>query len=241
METLPSLCSQCRLIFSPKSFNVEHDDETIIKEYTCNDTLPDLPDLQRTVLSCALCNQLRKRITAYTWPATLLHESIWEAELGPEQEGISMLEVKVASAQAEITVRFDIFADPGSYASEHMRVRRRPPSTDRLSAKCIQRLHEKIEKCADIHWQCNPGIEEFWPSRLIDVGPADGSVDARLTVTSGRPEKYLAFSHCWGVPGQGVRMLKTTAATLESHMSGIPLSKYVSPPIIANSIIIIKS
>ncbi|OAL05215.1 hypothetical protein IQ06DRAFT_210672, partial [Phaeosphaeriaceae sp. SRC1lsM3a] len=107
-----------------------------------------------------------------------------------------------------------------------MRVRRRPPSTDRLSAKCIQRLHEKIEKCADIHWQCNPGIEEFWPSRLIDVGPADGSVDARLTVTSGRPEKYLAFSHCWGVPGQGVRMLKTTAATLESHMSGIPLSKY---------------
>jgi hypothetical protein len=27
------------------------------------------------------------------------------------------------------------------------------------------------------------GNEEFWPTRVIDVGPADGSDDAKLVVT----------------------------------------------------------
>jgi hypothetical protein len=44
---------------------------------------------------------------------------------------------------------------------------------------------------------------------VIDVGPADRSVDAKLVVTSSRPQEYLALSHCWGAPGPEVRMLRT--------------------------------
>lgn len=239
MERGTTLCDHCRFIFAPDSFNIEQDDETVIPEYIRSDTLPQLPTLSATATTCAFCAQLKNRLSAHTWPesarnivigpAKLLHESMWESDLTPEQEGISMLEVSAASGSVEITLRFDHFAERGSYASEHMRVRRRPPSTDRLFTMCVKRLHEMIAKCADVHWQCNPGDEEFWPTRLIDVDPADGTVDARLFVTSGAAEKYLALSHCWGVPGPGVRMLKTTTSTLESHLSDIPLNKYVQP------------
>lgn len=242
MEKIPSLCGHCRLIFSPESFNVNEEDENVITDYVRIDTLPNLPNLQKDAISgCAFCTELKDRILVHEWPdnvrdltigpATLLHESMWETDLTPEQEGISMLEIVVNSTQVSTTLRFDIFADLGSYASTHMRVRRRPPATDRLSAKCIERLQEMIAKCAGVHWQCNPGDEEFWPTRVIDVGPADGSVDAKLVVTSGEPQEYLALSHCWGVPGPGMRMLKTTTSTIESHMRGIPLERYYSHPI----------
>jgi hypothetical protein len=244
----PSLCDHCRLIFLPESFNIHQDDETVITEYSRTDTLPDLANLQKYGdLGCIFCTELSERISTYKWPdnardisigpATLLHESMWEAELTPEQEGISMLEVAVSSAQIKTTIRFDIFADPGSYASTHMRVRRRPPSTVRLSTKCIERLHDLIKQCAGVHWQCNPGDEEFWPTRGIDVGPADGSIDAKVVATSGKPEEYLALSHCWGVPGPGVRMLKTTTSTMKSHLSGIPLDRYVQQSLLPWSII----
>jgi hypothetical protein len=93
--------------------------------------------------------------------------------------------------------------------------------------KCIERLHKLIKQRAGVHWQCNPRDEEFWPTRVIDVGPADGSVDAKVVATSGKPDEYLALSHFWGVPGPGVQMLKLTTSTMKSHLNGIPLDRYV--------------
>lgn len=237
MAEMRSLYEHCRLIFAPQYFNVQQDDETIIPEYIRNDTLPALPNLSASAPTCAFCAQLKNHISSHQWPekardvtigpAKLLHESMWESDLTSEQEGIMMLEVSVKSGDAELTLRFDVFAERGSFASNHMRIRRRPPSIDRVSTKCIERMHEMIDKCADVHWQCNPGDERFWPTRVLDVGPADGSVDAKVIVTSGEPEMYLALSHCWGVPGPGVRLLKTTTETLEAHMCAIATQEYV--------------
>ncbi|KAH7090617.1 heterokaryon incompatibility protein-domain-containing protein [Paraphoma chrysanthemicola] len=234
MEPVLTLCEYCCILFSHKSFNVDNESETTVASFLHVDTLPELLRLRKNSDSgCAFCAELRRRITAHDWPdnarelrigpAMLIHESMWET-LEPEQEGISMIEVPVASdAAARILLRFDIFAAPGSYASTQMRVRRRPPSNDRTSPEGIARVRELISDCTDGHWQCNQGDKGFWPTRLIDVGPTDGSRLAKLVKTSGVPSKYLALSHCWGLPGLGIRTLKTTSATIASHMIGIPL------------------
>jgi hypothetical protein len=100
MKDIRSLCGHCCRIFSPESFNVDEEDETIIKNHSRIHTLPRLPSLQKAASSgCTFCNELKERILAHSWPdnvrnitmgpATLLHETFWEVKLTPEQEDIS--------------------------------------------------------------------------------------------------------------------------------------------------------
>ncbi|CAN9447774.1 unnamed protein product [Alternaria alternata] len=235
MSSDAPLCQICRRIFLPEIFNVEEEYSTAVVDYVRSDTLPDLPVLHEEAnKGCPFCTELKKRISALEWPkdvrdvtigsATWLHESFWESELSPEQEGIVLLEVQVSCpVTPPHTLHFEVFAHAGSFASTHMRVRRLPPSTDRYSSACIERLQQMISKCAGVHWQCEPGNEDFWPTRVIDVGAVDETADPRLVVTSGPASRYVALSHCWGKPGPGVRMLKTLSTDIQSHMLGIPL------------------
>ncbi|CAN9146386.1 unnamed protein product [Alternaria alternata] len=235
MSSDAPLCQICRRIFLPEIFNVEEEYSTAVVDYVRSDTLPDLPVLHEEAnKGCPFCTELKKRISALEWPkdvrdvtigpATWLHESFWESELSPEQEGIVLLEVQVSCpVTPPHTLHFEVFAHAGSFASTHMRVRRLPPSTDRYSSACIERLQQMISKCAGVHWQCEPGNEDFWPTRVIDVGVVDETADPRLVITSGPASRYVALSHCWGKPGPGVRMLKTLSTNIQSHMLGIPL------------------
>ncbi|KAH7344239.1 heterokaryon incompatibility protein-domain-containing protein [Pyrenochaeta sp. MPI-SDFR-AT-0127] len=59
------------------------------------------------------------------------------------------------------------------------------------------------------------------PSRVVDVGPADGSEDPRLLKTNEMRGTYLTLSHCWG---NGV-MTKTVAENLEIRMKGIAMGE----------------
>lgn len=70
--------------------------------------------------------------------------------------------------------------------------------------------------------------QTFLPSRLIDVGPADGSQDPKLIITSDVVDpglrQYAALSHCWG------------GAKLDQiGISSDYLTDISSPPIIFNS------
>jgi hypothetical protein len=38
------------------------------------------------------------------------------------------------------------------------------------------------------------------PTRVIDVGPADGSEDPRVEISAGRSGNWAALSYCWGGP-----------------------------------------
>lgn len=237
MSSDAPLCQICRRIFLPEIFNVEEEYSTAVVDYVRSDTLPDLPVLHEEAnKGCPFCTELKKRISALEWPkdvrdvtigpATWLHESFWESELSPEQEGIVLLEVQVSCpVTPPHTLHFEVFAHAGSFASTHMRVRRLPPSTDRYSSACIERLQQMISKCAGVHWQCESGNEDFWPTRVIDVGAVDETADPRLVVTSKPASRYVALSHCWGKPGPGVRMLKTLSTNIQSHMLGIPLER----------------
>ena len=61
-------------------------------------------------------------------------------------------------------------------------------------------------------------MEPTLPTRIIDVGPSDGSQEPRLVVTDGNRGRYIALSHCWGTQEQ----LKTEIATLKERLHHIP-------------------
>lgn len=57
------------------------------------------------------------------------------------------------------------------------------------------------------------------PSRVIDVGPPDGSQHPRLLESRGQTGEYIALSHCWGT----AQVLTTTQRSMEKRLARIPL------------------
>lgn len=82
-----------------------------------------------------------------------------------------------------------------------------------------------IHDCCTKHQEiCPPIVDNDLPTRLIDVGPADGSEDPRLVNPSkGEKGRYLALSHCWGISTIKER-LTTTVTTLDIRLKSIPMS-----------------
>jgi Heterokaryon incompatibility protein (HET) len=81
-----------------------------------------------------------------------------------------------------------------------------------------------LRNCLTSHPNC-PKPGSFLPSRVIDVGPEDGSEDPyvrdtrKYTVPSNK-KLYATLSHCWG----NSPMITTTRATLLERSNGIPIS-----------------
>lgn len=57
------------------------------------------------------------------------------------------------------------------------------------------------------------------PTRVIDVGPRDGSKDPHLFISKGKQGNYITLSYCWGNKAN----LCTESRTLESFTKLIPL------------------
>ncbi|TVY92656.1 hypothetical protein LAWI1_G001452 [Lachnellula willkommii] len=73
------------------------------------------------------------------------------------------------------------------------------------------------------------------PSRVIDVGPSNGSQVPHLHVCE-QPEEgfWIALSHCWG----SIPLLRTTTQTLSKHKQGMPMSSL--PPSFRDAVIITR-
>jgi len=85
-------------------------------------------------------------------------------------------------------------------------------------------IRKWIDTCVNTHPACKKSISgdaipliTRLPTRVIDVGPSDGSESPYLLETKGLDGKYIALSHCWG--GRACTM--TTTASLDSHRQGI--------------------
>jgi hypothetical protein len=76
-----------------------------------------------------------------------------------------------------------------------------------------------LDDCIRNHDRCIRPSNPRLPTRVIDVGPSDGSVQPRLFETGGQRGKYLALSHCWGSSWR----LVTTQQNIEELKTGIPL------------------
>ena len=83
-----------------------------------------------------------------------------------------------------------------------------------------------IGTCIKDHPQCNASklSSSYLPTRLIDVGPADGSVNPRLVLRKQHGilrRQYVTLSYCWG----GISKVQLTSLTFDTLRSGIPIEE----------------
>lgn len=75
-----------------------------------------------------------------------------------------------------------------------------------------------IQDCRDNHQECLSWSKspEFCPTRLVDVGPPDGSQNPHLYIHGPADERvdYLTLSHCWGATTNIYRLTTDTMAEM---------------------------
>jgi hypothetical protein len=92
-----------------------------------------------------------------------------------------------------------------------------------------------LDECVKAHASCSTRAP-YIPTRLIDVGPPDGSAEPVLVETTKQPQhdssllippndrtnfgRYVTLSHCWGDTDH----LTTTSTTIEDRKRSIPFS-----------------
>jgi hypothetical protein len=59
------------------------------------------------------------------------------------------------------------------------------------------------------------------PTRVLDVGPADGSSEPCLVLARGIQSPYVALSHCWG----SSKPLVTWTSHIQEHLAVIPFQR----------------
>src|SRR5436189_4140624 len=94
-------------------------------------------------------------------------------------------------------------------------------------ASRISTVVEFLDACHSHHPRCLPATNDhvILPSRFVDVGSHDGSVEPRLVSSSAisSTEKYTTLSHCWGAHPDNMP-LRTTRSTEVSHRESIPMA-----------------
>ncbi|KAK7440868.1 heterokaryon incompatibility protein [Colletotrichum acutatum] len=107
-------------------------------------------------------------------------------------------------------VKMSLFSDPDSAPARNQDVigtRLLTPSGSSEAFGLVQRWPE--DSLANSHSSIVPAL----PTRVLDIGPADGSGEPKLLVTKGINAPYAALSHCWGKE----RILTTTSHNLAQH------------------------
>jgi hypothetical protein len=59
------------------------------------------------------------------------------------------------------------------------------------------------------------------PTRVLDVGPSDGSKHPFLHLSGADVQEWVALSHCWGQS----QPLRTTIESLSAHQQALPMNK----------------
>ncbi|KAK4665506.1 hypothetical protein QC763_000410 [Podospora pseudopauciseta] len=113
----------------------------------------------------------------------------------------------------------DIFAYADDPAANHGGVTGRPlPMTDGSSNDDFAFATQCLQKCLSNHSGCGRRDEiPRLPTRVLDLGPFDGSRVPYLLHTAGRQGQYSALSHCWG----GHVPITTTSDNIEEHTKAI--------------------
>ncbi|KAL8990022.1 MAG: hypothetical protein Q9169_008226 [Polycauliona sp. 2 TL-2023] len=103
-------------------------------------------------------------------------------------------------------------------------VRRVLPCDDALAPTNVMAINDWLNVCLGSHKTCRSQHLHSLPSRVIDVGPTDGSRDPKLIITLGMRAFYVALSHCWGKPTESdPPNSRTTSANFEDVMEGCPM------------------
>jgi hypothetical protein len=107
------------------------------------------------------------------------------------------------------SVQMDLFA------------RRRSEGDPNSSSRCSFDLAAWwLNECKSKHKRCYQSTSTL-PSRVIDVGPPDGTIEPRLYESKAESAPYLALSHCWG----DALPLTTTINTLPKRKKQILMTE----------------
>lgn len=208
--------------------------------------LPDARDLEASAKNCPLCEVIllsrldQTRSSSESLPAGPIEIHL---NLPGSLETVTTICVQFPDA----TVYLDIFRESGLSSGTWVdNVREFPPPSTQ-SAEAMTLLKRWLENCLQEHstvcdvtisgTHINELSEPKLPTRVIDVGPPDGSMEPYLKQSKGSSGFYCTLSHCWGDPE--LRPFKTTKDNLSDHLKRIPWDHL--PKTFQDAIIITRS
>lgn len=85
-----------------------------------------------------------------------------------------------------------------------------------------ERMSGWIDECKASHEKCQQQQASRLPTRVIDVGPPDGSHNPRLLLSNDIVGDYVALSHCRGPPSK--TQYRTLLSNIEHGFRGVPMT-----------------
>ncbi|KAG9235852.1 heterokaryon incompatibility protein-domain-containing protein [Amylocarpus encephaloides] len=220
---MAGLCNKCRsieVLYRPEYRRV--DKPVVIRQY---DSLVDLKGLR--AVSCLFCSLILRRVRSDY--VDRIPEVLRKAE---DPENLTKILCKYNQGQSNIDMQYSfrrglqtthfslggLYTHPDSPIAPF--VSGRLISRDPGSEQTLGLVEEWIEDCEENHPTCSKE-DAFLPTRIIDVGPEDGSKEPCLYVPpNGTKGRYLALSYCWGDISKDFSLTK---ATLEQRKHQIRL------------------
>ncbi|KAH8684348.1 heterokaryon incompatibility protein-domain-containing protein [Tricladium varicosporioides] len=135
--------------------------------------------------------------------------------------------------QIKSTLKLDVYAQLGSLAITQGQIGAWNPRTSSGSPGAHALIKWWLETCHTSHQECHLTIsgemiederaQSQLPTRVIDVGPPDGSEEPRLIDSNGRTANYVALSWCWGSDPKRAPP-STLHANLEERFNCLPFA-----------------
>ncbi|OCK85850.1 HET-domain-containing protein [Lepidopterella palustris CBS 459.81] len=99
-----------------------------------------------------------------------------------------------------------------------------PIHPDAAADSNVQLASRWLTNCLRNHPKCGAagGFSDLaprLPTRVIDVGPADGSQEPRLVLSSGKTGTYVSLSHCWGLTQHTCKLSHEAVQTWQQGIS----------------------
>ncbi|MCJ1469471.1 hypothetical protein MMC07_008104 [Pseudocyphellaria aurata] len=183
-------------------------------------------ELKQSAESCPLCAWFVEQMERTEWDFDYdlacepgdyrgpYYEGVFQYGKVPKLVGLTMM------CQGKFAT-LDVYANEDSVdATQDLPSQPVRPAEDFGAAK------RWLQSCRNNHSRCvskeqKPSRRDGWlPTRVIDVGPMDGSKEPRLLCGPGKSGQYATLSYCWG----NIVTVQTTAKTLRAHEAQIPLA-----------------
>ncbi|KAK1752263.1 heterokaryon incompatibility protein-domain-containing protein [Echria macrotheca] len=151
----------------------------------------------------------------------------------PEDEPFDLIGIDVQVPVGDFfdIINLSLYAEPDSRAQRSGNIVGRALLRRADSPEAFSLVKDWYRTCVENHMDCrvlfaNPSAHMAedtpppLPTRILDVGPPDGSAQPRLFVSNGATAPYAALSHCWGKH----QIITTTKANFSAHRNTVPFS-----------------
>ena len=96
-------------------------------------------------------------------------------------------------------------------------------ASDPQTSGLFNLAREWLQRCLSSHPKCGNRMRKKLPTRVIDVGSADGSRKPRIAIGGRKRDQYVTLSHRWS---QASREVATTRANIAERLQAIPLALF---------------